>query len=124
MRNRMDVVSGVLVRNRQILFSQRTADGKRDFPGHWELPGGKVEAGESHAHALHREFLEEVGLEIQLSSEFPFFDGPIGRIACSWTFTSIRYSLVTRQLAQSCLTSMGLDGSRSPSPMVFLSCLR
>jgi 8-oxo-dGTP pyrophosphatase MutT (NUDIX family) len=32
--------------------------------GRWLLPGGEVEAGESHAEALAREFREETGLSV------------------------------------------------------------
>ena len=34
--------------------------------GHWSLPGGKVDFGESVAAAVKREIREEVGLEIEL----------------------------------------------------------
>lgn len=31
----------------------------------WGFPGGKIEKGETHKGALHREFLEETGMRIQ-----------------------------------------------------------
>lgn len=34
--------------------------------GRWEFPGGKIEAGESLAEALMREFAEEVGLSLDV----------------------------------------------------------
>ena len=37
--------------------------------GRWELPGGKVEAGELPQHALHREIREELGVGIELGDE-------------------------------------------------------
>ena len=46
----------------QLLVGQRPA--WKDYPGKWEFPGGKLEAGENALKALMREFREELGLEI------------------------------------------------------------
>lgn len=37
---------------------------------YWELPGGKLERGESRWHALRRELVEEVGIEIERGSPY------------------------------------------------------
>ena len=42
-----------------------------DLAGGWELPGGKVEPGESPEQALHREILEELGVTIVLGPQVP-----------------------------------------------------
>ena len=46
----------------RLLVGQRPA--RKEYPGKWEFPGGKLEPGESVFKALAREFHEELGLEI------------------------------------------------------------
>lgn len=49
-----------------VLLLRRSA-ASRNHPGMWELPGGKLEAGDNGVEeALLREVLEETGLEIRL----------------------------------------------------------
>lgn len=59
----IDVAVGILMKaNGDILFARRPAG--KPYAGYWEFPGGKVEAGESVADALKREFIEELGVEV------------------------------------------------------------
>jgi 8-oxo-dGTP diphosphatase len=51
----------------RILLARR-APGQH-LEGHWELPGGKVEPGESLEAALQRELLEELGLAVTVGEE-------------------------------------------------------
>jgi 8-oxo-dGTP diphosphatase len=37
------------------------------YPNHWSLAGGRVERGESPEKAAHRELLEEIGVDLDLS---------------------------------------------------------
>jgi 8-oxo-dGTP diphosphatase len=57
----------VLLTNEQgkILILKRNTDSKTN-PGKWELPGGKVDQGESFDKALIREVYEETNLKIAL----------------------------------------------------------
>ena len=59
----VDVAVGVLIDlDGRFLLTSRP-DGKV-YAGHWEFPGGKVEAGESVEQALRRELHEELGITI------------------------------------------------------------
>lgn len=49
----------------KILILKRSTDSKTN-PGKWELPGGKVDQGESFDQALIREVYEETQLKISL----------------------------------------------------------
>ncbi|MEU9137611.1 (deoxy)nucleoside triphosphate pyrophosphohydrolase [Streptomyces sp. NPDC048404] len=61
MTERIVVVAGALVRGGRLLAARRSAP--PDLAGRWELPGGKVEPGETPEHALVRELREELGVD-------------------------------------------------------------
>jgi 8-oxo-dGTP diphosphatase len=56
------VVGAAIMKENRILAAQRSS--AMNSPLKWEFPGGKVEAGESHAQALKREVTEELGVDI------------------------------------------------------------
>ncbi len=56
------VVAGVLIVDGRVLAARRALGAAQG--GLWELPGGKVEAGESDADALARELAEELGVTV------------------------------------------------------------
>jgi 8-oxo-dGTP pyrophosphatase MutT (NUDIX family) len=59
--SRTATVTRMLAHSADGVLLVRRAAGDR-FPGHWELPGGKVDPGESTHAALTRELFEETGL--------------------------------------------------------------
>jgi 8-oxo-dGTP diphosphatase len=64
---------GVIIENGALFAARRSSTS--DQPMKWELPGGKLEAGESAAEAVVRELREELEIETELSSEKPGLDG-------------------------------------------------
>jgi A/G-specific adenine glycosylase len=58
----IDVVVGIWLRDGAVYLQRRPNHGL--FAGLWELPGGKVEIGESPAEAIIREFREELGRSV------------------------------------------------------------
>lgn len=75
------VVAGALIADGLLLLAQRSRP--PELAGLWELPGGKVETGESPASALERELREELGVETavgeQLSGEIAVGNGLVLR---------------------------------------------
>ncbi len=55
------VAAAIHVRDGKLLLAQRPAGTRH--AGTWELPGGKVEPGETPEEALARELREELGVE-------------------------------------------------------------
>ncbi|MGL4972613.1 MAG: NUDIX domain-containing protein, partial [Culicoidibacterales bacterium] len=63
MEKKKVIVVAAIIRNQvgEILVAQRNA--KKNYGLMWEFPGGKVEPEETHAQALARELVEELGIE-------------------------------------------------------------
>lgn len=58
-----EIVVAAIEKDGRFLIGKRPPEGL--LGGLWEFPGGKVEAGETHAQALTRECREELGVTIQ-----------------------------------------------------------
>lgn len=61
---RIRVVAAAVVRDGRVLAARRAPGRAR--AGRWELPGGKVEPGETDPQALAREIEEELGLRVEV----------------------------------------------------------
>lgn len=64
--NRVRVVAALLERD-GLLFAARRSPERREG-GLWELPGGKVESGESDHEALVRELHEELAIHVEVGA--------------------------------------------------------
>lgn len=63
----LTVVAALIEQEGRILVCQRRRGDS--FELQWEFPGGKVRAGETHAQALKRELVEELGATAQIGQE-------------------------------------------------------
>ena len=80
----MIVVGAAIIADGRLLAAQRSEPAR--LAGGWELPGGKVEPGESDLDALVRECREELGVEIlvgdRVGGDWPLGEGAVLRV---WT---------------------------------------
>ena len=64
-------VGGVVVDDRKVVLIRRKYE---PLKGHWSLPGGMVEIGETLEAALTREMLEETGLAVDVGPVIEVFE--------------------------------------------------
>jgi 8-oxo-dGTP diphosphatase len=76
MTERIVVVGAAVLSDGRLLAARRSAPA--ELAGRWELPGGKVEPGETPERALVRELREELGVEAL----------PVARIPGEWPLKS------------------------------------
>ena len=57
----IEVVAAAIIQDGKVLAAQR---GYGNYKDSWELPGGKVEPGETFKQALQREIREEMGAKV------------------------------------------------------------
>lgn len=66
------IALGCVIRDDQVLLTQRSEPEQADLNMSWELPGGKVSANETPEQAVLREVWEETGHEVEIADRRPF----------------------------------------------------
>ncbi len=77
----MQVALGLVIHDGHVLLQRRHAPDVREYHDGWELPGGKVEPGESTVAAVVREVREETGQEVSVEALMPFSYHPPGAVS-------------------------------------------
>jgi 8-oxo-dGTP diphosphatase len=90
------VVATALLRDGAVLAAQRTRPA--ELAGRWELPGGRVERGETETDAVVREVREELGAEVRVT----------GRLGTDLPLADVLLRVYTAELA---------PGSPEPRPL-------
>jgi 8-oxo-dGTP diphosphatase len=65
------VVAVIVDEEERVLLTRRNIP---PFHGQWVMPGGKIDLGEPILKALHREVMEEVGLEVEVEGLVDVFE--------------------------------------------------
>ena len=68
------IAAGIIINNGKVLLGQRKKG--KDLEFKWELPGGKLEEGETLPECLCRELIEELNLKIIVKELFMKSDHP------------------------------------------------
>lgn len=105
----VEVVAGVLQDGGEVLCARR---GPSDLPHldcKWEFPGGKLEAGETHAAALARELQEELGIQVEVgericsvSHDYPGLRVVLHAYRCTFIPSCDRSQLQLREHMATC----------------------
>jgi len=89
----------------EILIDKRRQDGL--MGGLWELPGGKIEPGETVEECIKREIWEELGIEIEVGLSLIV----INHIYSLFAVTSQYINAVTQRASRSPWNAMRFAGS-------------
>ena len=97
------IACAILISGKKVLLERHATIGIQQSCK-WDLPGGKIENGETVEEALCRELREELGIEIEILFSFPYCG------ISQWTFADgIRHYLL---IAFACRVTSGVVAVR------------
>ena len=97
------VVAALMENNGRYLITQRRKTAV--LPNLWEFPGGRVEDGETDAHALQREIHERLGVRVHVYELISFVSHPYERY-------TVHLHLYACQVAEGQLAARGVQDFR------------
>jgi ADP-ribose pyrophosphatase YjhB (NUDIX family) len=88
------IVCATILQKDTVLLVRHASGDKLDY-GHWILPAGKVQAGETLEQALKREIKEETGLDMVVTEKLvehidPYTGDKLFNFLCAPTTTEMR----------------------------------
>ena len=90
-------VGAVILNEKGEVFLSKRSQNTSNEQGCWETPGGSVDIGETLEQAVHREIMEEYGIEIEVIEQWPAFDHIIPDEKQHWVGTTFLAKLKERQ---------------------------
>lgn len=92
------IAAGIIFCGGKMLIAQRKRG--KDLEFFWELPGGKLEAGETLQECLKREMIEEMDLEVEVGELFmnPTYNYDFG----SFTINAFFATCKSQQISKVC----------------------
>jgi 8-oxo-dGTP diphosphatase len=114
-------VGGMIFNREGLAFFAKRGDAATNEKGSWEFPGGRVEYGEKLTDAIKREFVEEYGLEIEITMRLGAFDHILTEEQQHWvsiTFVGNHVSGVAKILEPDKCSAIGwFSLSAPPTPL-------
>jgi len=93
-------VGAMMFNNKGELFLTKRSQNCKNERGHWEIPGGSVEYGETLEHAVRREVKEEYGVEVDIVRQCIASDHLIPADKQHWVPTTFIVKIKPGQMPQ------------------------
>lgn len=121
----MKTVTAAVIQIDGLVLLTRRAPGEK-LAGYWEFPGGKVDSGESLQSCLHRELLEELGVEstpgsVICESVYKYDHGEFRLVAINTSVKDDHFTLSVHDKAEWVEISKLLDYQLAPADIPIAS---